>query len=257
MARQERMGLENTAATLASELVTLHKDEDMARSPGHLTNAVGAEAHKNIIERHANRLEESRRLASVREMRDTLANSALEAVLLDEISDVEREIREMHAQRTKLASQLQDLSGQKEQLSMDIERQMKELGVMQASVHSLEQKKSEMSSISSLSAMPLKAESDTDVSARVTEEISLLDATISQVRQNSDAVQDQGDREYISGLLSVLSNRREQLFVNLPKDAGNDEEYVKQLERKLSEQNKQLEELRQAVSSPGSPGPST
>lgn len=243
VARQERMKLENTAAALASELVAIQHDE----SPTQQSPISGAEAHRNIIERHASRLEESRRLASVREMRDTLANSALEAVLVDEIADVEREIREMHGQRTKLAAQLQGLVAQRTELSGEIERQVGELGLMSSEVSQMEKKRDEMGALSQLSALP----SQNLGTSSMTEEISLLDSTIAQIQHNSADYEDQGDKDYAASMLGVLQSRREHLFVNLPKDqAANDEAYVQELERKLSEQSRQLEELRRAVGSP-------
>jgi len=253
-ARQERSAVESQAAEIAEELLQLQtqkRDENAVRSMG----VVGPEAHKNIISRHATRLEESKRLKSVMEMRDTLANSALEAVLVDEIADVEREIREMHSKRTNLGEKLQRLVTERTEMANEIEQKMKELGQVEDSVNSMQRKKEELSALTNIATSPSPAAEPLDSSTSATEEIGLLDNAIEQMQKSIEEKSDPADKEFTSALLSVLQSRREYLFKQLPEGTAdvtqNEDSYVKELEQKVNDQNQQLEELRQKVAAQG------
>jgi len=245
------MMAEEEAAEMAAELALYQNDE------GEAMPMTPEQRNQMVLARHKKRLDESTRLQAVREMRDTLSNSALEAVLVDEIADVEREIREMHLHRQKLHDQLQQIARQRAALHAEIEGQKRQIDGAEIEVQELQKKKEELANIEKLGNVatdeiatpqdrkPLlqkeKIELDTTV---VTMQKRLLETT------NKGTV-DPGELKYLEDLIGVLKARQNYIDAELTGapagDSAQPQDKIQKLKQQYNAQQAELEELRRRV----------
>jgi len=204
-------------------------------------------------------MENAKLLQTVREMRDTLSKSALEVVLVDEIADVERDIREMHTHRQKLHEKLNSLNQEKIDMQNALVQQQRVIDGAENEILILAQKKEDLTNMQKLGNTASKeVKTPSDRKPMLMKEKIELDTVIHQMEvrfaesKNSGTVE-ASELEYLDSILQVVKGRREKIVAEIDGKAASGavpeekQQRVDELKSLQASQEKELIELRKRV----------
>ena len=175
-------------------------------------------------------------------------------MLVDEIADVERDIREMHNHRQRLHEKLKSLQREREQMQEDLRRQQRQLDGEENENRELAKKKDDLTNLQKLGKLGTQETSTpADRKPMLQKEKVELDAVIFKMEgrltecRNSGMTQDD-DLEYLEAMIKVLKDRQCNITAWVSGEGQTSaQKNIEDLKKLKMSQEQELEQLRAKV----------